>query len=479
MHERYLKFRASYPEFIYKSFSCEIKDKRLYVSYHFVIPGLCEFRPELDFPLDGPHALNEPLSTWGRKILFNIGMVELISYWKTCCPPRVIVEAAALDDWQIEWWKALYFGGLGEFFYRNGINASKKDFMTIESRGEPPADDGYEFKPSGRNLIPVGGGKDSIVTVEHLAPFKENNLLFAVNPSGAALDTMRIAGYGDTQRSIVRRRLDQEMLRLNREGFLNGHTPFSALLAFVAYYCAYLSGSSYIILSNEASANAASIAGTEINHQYSKTSEFELAFQAYGRRILLPEIFYFSLMRPFAEIAIARSFANYPKYFPYFRSCNLGSKKNIWCNHCAKCLFVFIILSPFVPEGTLARCFGRDLWTADDLAEDFARLCGMVEVKPFECVGTVEEVQFALYLELSRRAETAKPRSELPLLLKKADEWARQGRLTQLHYDEKNKTYISSAPENPLDVWHEDERVPAEFKAAVSDIVKEGALYAE
>lgn len=480
MQEKYQRFREQYPEFIYKGFTAEEKEERLYVRYHFSIPGLTDFYPELDFPLDGIHSLNSPHSEMAREILFSVGMTELISYWKTCCPPRVIIEGHALSDWQKEWWKDLYFGGLGEFFYRNEIPASRRDFMTIHCRTEKEAERVSEegFVSSGKNMIPVGGGKDSIVTIEHLSKLASDNVLFGINPSGAASDTMEIAGYPARQRSIVHRRLHPEMLRLNKEGFLNGHTPFSALVAFISYFCAYLCGARYIILSNEASANAASVAGTEINHQYSKTSEFEIAFRTYAARCLQSDIVYFSLMRPFAEIAIAKSFASYPQYHKYFRSCNLGSKKNIWCCHCPKCLFVFVILSPFLEIDQAREYFGRDLWEASDLLPDFEQLMGLEEAKPFECVGTVEEVQYALYLELKRRLEKDGA-EKLPLLLRHAFDLAREGRLSQLKYDEESGKMISLAPENPLEVWHKDERVPEEFKPYIADIVPEGNIYAK
>ncbi len=479
MHEKYLKFRAEYPEFIYKGFEKEKKNGRLCVRYHFSVPGLADFYPDLDFPLEAPHDLNPPDSAAADEILFSIGMVELISYWKIACPPEVIIENHPLSEEQKKWWKALYFGGLGEFFYRNGIEVNKEDFMQITCRGDAgPVNRTFSFRSSGKNMIPVGGGKDSIVTIEHMAALKEKNMLFAINPSGAAKDTMRIAGYPETQRSIVGRRLDPEMLRLNSEGFLNGHTPFSALLAFVSYFCAYLCGAEYIVLSNEASANAASIPGTEINHQYSKTSEFERAFQSYCKDYLLPEIYYFSLLRPFAEIAIARSFASYPEYLPYFRSCNLGSKKNIWCNQCAKCLFVFIILSPFLPQDDAAVYFGRNLWEAEDLEEDFLRLSGAVEVKPFECVGTVEEVQYALYLELLRRFKEISEAKDLPYLLNLAFELARAGRLQHLKFNESEAKLSFDAGYDPLVTWHTEESLPESFKPLVADIVAEGERYA-
>lgn len=479
MNTQYLELRERFPEFIYRDFTVEAQDGGFVVRYHFVVPGLTEFRPSLYFPSQSWPLLNHPDSPMARRILFSIGMVELVSYWKITCPPRVVVEAAYLDEAQLAWWKQLYFGGLGEFFYRNEINPDRVSFMELISTAEPAEIADKTFLAAETRLIPIGGGKDSIVTLEHLRPLHGQNLLFAINPTQASLDTMEIGGYGRDRRLLVSRTLDPEMLRLNREGYLNGHTPFSALLAFVSYFCAYLTGSTAVVLSNEASANAASVPGTEINHQYSKTSEFELAFQHYTKTYLQSEIFYFSLMRPFAEIAIARSFARYRQYFSIFRSCNVGSKQNIWCGACSKCLFVYAILSPFVEASELSGIFGYDLWNQADLMADWRKLLGAEAVKPFECVGTVEEVQYAVYLTVNARLAAGVKRAALPLLLLYAVEAAEQGLLTQLHWDASAECLQSRSPEDPLKVWHKDEQVPMAYKALISDIVEEGRFYAE
>ena len=112
---------------------------------------------------------------------------------------------------------------------------------------------------------------------------------------------------------------------------INGHTPFSAIVAFLSLYCTYLIGGEYIVLSNESSANSGNIEGREVNHQYSKSYRFENDFTEYVGENLLSGIRYFSLLRPFSELQIAKQFALLPQYHKVFRSCNRGSKKNIWC----------------------------------------------------------------------------------------------------------------------------------------------------
>lgn len=107
---------------------------------------------------------------------------------------------------------------------------------------------------------------------------------------------------------------------------MNGHTPFSAIVAFLSFYTAYLIGAEHIVLSNESSANEGNLSGASVNHQYSKSFAFEHDFQQYAHKNLMPDIHYFSLLRPFNELQIAKYFAALPQYHAVFRSCNAGSK---------------------------------------------------------------------------------------------------------------------------------------------------------
>lgn len=195
---------------------------------------------------------------------------------------------------------------------------------------------------------------------------------------------------------------------------MNGHTPFSAIVAFLSLYCAYLIGGEYIVLSNESSANSGNIEGREVNHQYSKSYRFENDFIEYVGENLLSGIRYFSLLRPFSELQIAKQFALLPQYHKVFRSCNRGSKKNIWCCKCAKCLFVFSILSPFLHLSTLSDVFGSEMLSDESLKDIFDGLVGFTPVKPFECVGTVSEINYALMLTAQR---FIKENKKMPYLL--------------------------------------------------------------
>ncbi|MCL2634807.1 MAG: hypothetical protein FWD34_09885 [Oscillospiraceae bacterium] len=330
-----------------------------------------------------------------HELVFNLGLVELISYWKSACPPIVEVRCGSLDDWQINWWKKLYLNGLGEFFYINNITPAD-DFMTIipTQQHRPKLTVNYPLSTI-NCLTPVGGGKDSIVTLELLKEYHENNHCYIIGNIQRAYDTAKTAGYSDDRIIRVSRTIDPVLLELNKKGYLNGHTPFSAIVAFSSLVFAYITGKKYIVLSNESSANEGNT-DSGVNHQYSKSTEFERDFREYVSRISpdLPE--YFSLLRPLNELQITERFVQFPKYFPIFQSCNAGTKTNTWCRKCAKCLYVYIMLAAFLDDETLISIFGENLLENPELSDILTALKNPDYDKPFECVGTREEVNTAL-----------------------------------------------------------------------------------
>ena len=259
-------------------------------------------------------------------MVFNIGMIELISYWKCACPENVIIKCGKLTDEQIAFWKKLYFNGLGELFYRNNIKTDINSFMNITSTGIE--DFSYEKinDESDGYIVPIGGGKDSVVTLETLPIDKKNDLCLIINPKPVTLKCASLAGFDNDNIIEIKRTIDKNLIDLNSKGFINGHTPFSAMLAFTSYYVAYLFGKKYISLSNENSANESNVKGQNINHQYSKSYEFECDFDNYANKYLKAPVKYFSFLRPLNELQIAKLFSKHEKYHKVFKSCNVGSK---------------------------------------------------------------------------------------------------------------------------------------------------------
>ena len=413
--EQYEKLRREYPRFYYHGYEAEWGEEALNITYTFEIEGLSVFTPRWTFPL--PHGRQEEIkSRVTEEMLFSLGMVELISYWKIACPPQVYIEKGKLDSDQIQWWKHLYFNGLGEFFYVNGIEeAREEDFMEIHCQDSQPEENpskedsaagtaktAREKSCSGGFLVPIGGGKDSAVTLDILKDGGYPVYGYIINPRGASLNTAERAGLSEGQVMKVKRTLDGRMLELNRQGYLNGHTPFSALVAFSSLIGAAILDLDYVALSNESSANESTVPGSSVNHQYSKSFEFEKDFHQYAGRYLPGSAYYFSLLRPLSEFQIAWIFSGLKQYHDIFRSCNSGSKTDSWCGHCPKCLFVCLILSPFLGQEELEKIFGRAMLEDLSLRETFDKLVGIASEKPFECVGSRNEVREAARLTIEK-----------------------------------------------------------------------------
>ena len=249
-------------------------------------------------------------------------------------------------------------------------------------------------------LVPIGGGKDSAVTLELLRLAGRPVCAYIINPRGATIHTTEVAGLDAAHVISAKRTLDSNMLELNRQGYLNGHTPFSALVAFSGIIAARMHGLTMVALSNESSANESTVQGSTVNHQYSKSFKFEEDFHYYQTTYLKGSAYYFSMLRPLSEFQIARFFAGQKQYHGIFRSCNAGSKTDSWCGHCPKCLFVYLILSPFLKPQEVRDIFGRNMLDDWDMKETLDQLIGIEEEKPFECVGSRDEINTAIVLTI-------------------------------------------------------------------------------
>lgn len=388
-HYLFDDLRRRYPLFRVEPWKLELHNKSLSVVFSYHIPPEIRFTSRFEFNF--PQSLNLPEPDVLTPFLSALCAVDALSYWKCCCSPKLEFEAAPLAN--VNWWQKLYYKGTSEFRFVNAIPASLEEFVRIEA--EAPTHPAPSATLKG-NLIPVGGGKDSVVTLDLLKSLSKESNVFILNPREASVETAELAGYPRSEHIHASRPIDPALLELNSRGYLNGHTPFSALLAFAAALAARCAGRANIILSNESSANEGNLPGFDVNHQYSKTFEFEQAAAKYLRDACCPQINYFSFLRPLNELQIAQRFAACPAQFTAFRSCNVGSKSNAWCGKCPKCLFVYILLAPFLSSEELISIFGRNLLEDPELKSMLFELTGQAGMKPLECVGTHEEVCAAL-----------------------------------------------------------------------------------
>jgi len=325
------------------------------------------------------------------------------SYYKTMVP-RTIVTATPLSENMAALATAVYTEGLAEFAFQNKLKLAPS-FQAGEQSAPAPA-----LALQARALIALGGGKDSLVSVEALkragtpacAVWVGRSELIAATAQAAGLPTLNIS-----------REISPELFALNAQGALNGHVPVTAINSAILVLAAILYDYSQVIFSNERSASAATLIhdGKPVNHQWSKGQAFETALSQLVHQEIAPDLDYFSLLRPYSELAVTKKFAAADRYDALFSSCNrnfriLADKPaSRWCGQCPKCHFVFLALAPFVAKPRLLKIFGQNLLDDIELAPAFEALLEWNGAhKPFECVGEAEESR-AAFFQLCERAD--------------------------------------------------------------------------
>lgn len=341
-----------------------------------------------------------------RPILDCLLLMLGISYWKLYCAKNIAIKPFSLSKQEADFWNTIYTKGLGEFYFKNNIDFRHLINFPFEEKVSNTSPSIFALK--NRVLVQLGGGKDSIVSAELLKIYNKDFSLFVLNEEEVHKN---VAGVIGKEVINVKRVIDVKLFELNmRSDIFNGHVPISAIYAFVGLLTSALYEYSYIITSNEESANYGNVfyRGEEINHQWSKSYEFEQLFQKYMNDYIATNIQYFSLLRPIRELKIVQLFTQYKQYFQKFSSCNTnfrirhGSDTLLWCGSCPKCAFVFLSLSAFLPKNEVVKIFGKNLFSDGRLLSLFRELTGLLGFKPFECVGTPEESQYALYLVMKR-----------------------------------------------------------------------------
>lgn len=395
-------------------------DPRQAQAFRFVRCGYAGGVAELAYAFDdGPELVerirfpNAPALAESRKPAFDaalrlLHLIAGISYYKAGIPQRIEVETGTLDAAGADLLDALYLNGLAEFAYRNKLDLRGHIAFPRAAAAAGPVVVALGLPR--RTLVPIGGGKDSLVVVESLktlgaeatATWVGASPLIAAVAERTGLPTLNIG-----------RELAPVLFDYNRMGAWNGHIPVTAINAAILACAAILYGFDAIAFANERSASAATLeyAGQQVNHQWSKGWAFERMFADYLRTHVATDLDFFSLLRPFSELAVTRAFAQTgAAYFDVFSSCNrnfriLGPKpSDRWCGHCPKCHFVFLALAPFLPKPRLLQIFGSNLLDDEAQAQGFDALIEYRDHKPFECVGEAAEAR-AAFATLAARPE--------------------------------------------------------------------------
>ena len=450
MNDSFIKFRNEYPEFVYHDFNVWEDESKYVVTYDFRINSLY-FKPKITILKDDISNDNID-SDYLNYLFFQYGLFDLMSYYKLTCSPILRIRPMAINEEQCSFFKKVLYNGLGEYFYKNNIDIDYDHFLDIVVESDKEYSLPVFSSLYSGNLIPIGGGKDSVVSMELLKDYKNDNKFFMLErnlypKNEAGYQSIYTGGYDDSDIVVFKNELDLQLLELNKQGFLNGHIPISACISMASFILAYLNGKKYIVLSNEASANEGNYEGLNINHQYSKSYEYEKDFQDYSHKYLNPTIHYFSLLRGWNEYQIVQEFLKHKEYLSVFRSCNRGTKKNIWCNHCSKCLYVYIMLYPYLSDEELSLIFDNPMLDDKSMEKDFLDLILPDRLKPFECVGTRLEINYSLQ-------EALRLKSNYPYLL-------------QLYKDKYNMNEING--DVLIHYWNKDNSIPEEYLELFGD----------
>jgi hypothetical protein len=375
-----------------------------------------DFAERFTFEPDGDW--DDPAAAEAARLVF---LLAGVSYYKTGAPERIDLGDLPTTDAERRFLTRFYRRGLAEFAFRHDLDLSGLVVDGPDRTGTraPATGDGADAAPgAGRPLVPFGGGIDSIVTVEAVRRSHPDTELFVVSRPGdrfAAIE--RPAAVTGLPVRRAGRAVDEKVLRSAAQGFLNGHVPVTGILSAVAVLAAVLGHRDAVVMSNERSASVGNVTrdGVAVNHQWSKSLEFESSFRALLAEspVALPD--YFSLLRPCSELWVARRFAELATYLPVFRSCNRAftldpaQRLDRWCGTCDKCCFIDLVLAPFVPADQLAKVFDGAEPLADPARRDqFRTLLGLTaDDKPFECVGDVGECRASALLAANRPDRTA------------------------------------------------------------------------
>jgi hypothetical protein len=338
-----------------------------------------------------------------------------VSYYKTAAPPVVELPATPLRPAERAFVRDVYLDGLGEFAYRNRVDLSD---LRIEAADLPDDDRDAGARAAAavtsgkRPLVPFGGGIDSIVTVELVRPLADAALFVVSRPGDRFSAIERPAAVTGLPVVRAERAIDDQVLRSAELGFLNGHVPVTGILSAIGVMAAVLDGRDALVMSNEWSSSVGNldVGGRVVNHQWSKSLAFETGFRGVLGLTLGTAVDYFSRLRPYTELFIAERFAGLGDYHLAFQSCNRGfhidpaRRLDHWCGRCDKCAFIDLILAPFLPAARLAEVFGGQEPLADlDLLPRFEALVDTSgALKPWECVGEVNECRAAVALAAER-----------------------------------------------------------------------------
>lgn len=384
-----------YKQFIFKDYVFNEQTKTLELIYS--LDNIVDFHEKYVFDFDFISYDKEQLDL----AISNLFIMAGVSYFKAYIPSEIVVSKGRLDSTLAEFFSKTYSKGLGEFWYVNKLDPNTKVSFPVNTDSINSMNNGFKDGL----LIGLGGGKDSLVIVEGLRNSGKPVSTWSLNHRSQFEPLVKTVGL---KHLFVERVIDNKLLELNKDDALNGHVPISTIIACTGVIVTILSGNRDVVVGNEQTANEPTLEynGVDINHQYSKTQEFEKDFQGVLSHLFGDSLRYYSFLRPLSELRIAEIFVkdSLDKYFGVFSSCNkaytLSSNSMSWCGVCPKCVFMFLILTPFVERAKLESIWGgKNLLLDPNLSSTVKEILGISGERPLDCVGEVKESRAAMRLD--------------------------------------------------------------------------------
>jgi hypothetical protein len=345
---------------------------------------------------DGVDALN---SVAGIAIAQLWYLLAGLSYYKAGAPRRIDLGTTPVGSAGRALLEAAVLEGLAEFSFRNDLPLSD----VVITGGVEPERVTAALDQS-RVLVPFGGGIDSIVTTSLLAPSLEQALFIVSPPSGRFAPIENAAEVSELAIVRATRHLDPRIVA-GEASFFNGHVPITAMITVLAALAAVASGRGGVVMSNEHSASEPNLRwrNLDVNHQWSKSWRAEqLIGDAIEERIG-DDLVVASFLRDRSEVWVAQQFSELATYHHVFLSCNRAFAQDpsrrltTWCGECDKCLFINLVLAPFLSRETLRGIFHHEPLSDPTRDEQLRVLVGAgIGPKPFECVGDPDESAVAL-----------------------------------------------------------------------------------
>ena len=395
-----MTYNSQFREFIFESYQYNPQNGEALFNYSF--DGQVSFTERVRFsPQTGYN-----VEALDRALQFSF-LLAGVSYYKAFPTKKVQTKNIRLSSRQATFFSDVYKHGLSQYVFENKLEPS--DIAEFEASEEDSVA-AVEYAGEG-TVVLQSGGKDSLLLATLL---NKKGIDFSPWYISQNLHTPSVLDTLGHELVHPIRYVDTEALsKATGQGALGGHIPITFVVLSYALIDAILRNKDMVLaaIGHEGEEPHAYIGDYPVTHQWSKTWPAEQAFQSYVSEYIAT-IHVGSPLRGFSELNIAKLFVEnaWQKYGHQFSSCNVANYKLgqdnselHWCGHCPKCANSFLLFAAFVDPLELTELFGGNLFENESLLQDFKGLLGIDNVmKPFECVGEVDELRKAYELALLR-----------------------------------------------------------------------------